>query len=174
MTLTSIAGRLNNQRGFTLIEMTLVVLLLGLLANLTLPLLSSMEVDRLNATARRISGTVKYLYNEAIMTGLEQRLVFDLADNSFITAQLDPDGELRENSGPGRRYQFPESVRIESIFQPQRGERREGQITTAMLPGGWLEETIIHLRNDKDRQMTLRLVPLTGTTELFEGYRDLR
>ena len=163
-----------SQRGFTLIEMTLVVLLLGLLANLTLPLLSSMEVDRLNATARRISGTVKYLYNEAIMTGLEQRLVFDLADNSFITAQLDPDGELRENSGPGRRYQLPESVRIESIFQPQRGERREGQITTAMLPGGWLEETIIHLRNDKDRQMTLRLVPLTGTTELYEGYWDLR
>jgi len=174
MTLTSIAGRSNNQQGFTLIEMALVVLLLGLLANLTLPLLSSMDVDRLNGTARRISGTVKYLYNEAIMTGLEQRLIFDLAENSFVTVQLDPDGELSENTGPGRRYQIPDSVQIESIYQPRRGERRDGQVTTAMLPGGWLEETIIHLKNDNDRRLTLRLVPLTGTTELFEGYRDLR
>ncbi len=166
--------RLCNQRGFTLIELTLVVLLLGLLANLSLPLISGFETNRMKAAARRISGTVKYLYNEAIMTGREQRLIFDISQKTYRTIEIADNGELLENTGPGRLFRLPETVSFETIYQPQRGERRTGEVTTAMFPDGWLEETIIHLRDEGDRKLTLRLVPLTGLTEFYDGFRDFR
>jgi len=170
----SIAGRSTNQAGFTLIELALVVLLLGLLANLSLPLLSGFETDSLKVTARRISGTVKFLYNEAVMTGLEQRLVFNLSDGSYHAQELDPVGELQNKQNLGRRYELPDKVHIESIYQPRSGDHNTGEVTTALLPGGWLDETIIHLRDEENSRLTLRLVPLTGLTEFYEGYRSFR
>lgn len=171
---TSTTGRLNKQAGFTLIELALVVVILGMLASLSLPMLSGLEPDRLNATARRLSGTVKYLYNEAAMTGFEHRLIFDLDTGSYHAAQLSASGELQTATGLGRRYQLRDGVHIDSIYQPRLGKQVEDQVTTAILPGGWLEETIIHLRDDEDRKLTLRLVPMTGLTEIYDGYREFR
>lgn len=171
---TSITGRSNNQAGFTLIELVLVVLLLGLMTSLTLPMLSGLEPNRLNATARRLSGTVKYLYNEAAMTGLEHRLTFDLGKGSYRATKLSPGGELQTLQGRTGEYQLRSGVQFTDIYQPQRGRRSDGEVTTTLMPGGWLQETIIHLQDDSDRKLTLRLVPLTGLTEIYEGYRDLR
>lgn len=174
MTRTSTAGRLNNQSGFTLIELALVVVILGLMAGLCLPLLSNIEPDRLKSTARRLSGTVKYLYNEAVMSGTEYRLIFDLTDNSYRAVQVGPTGELQPVGNQGRRYQLPDNVRLETVYQPQRGEYRDGQMTTSLHPEGWLEETIIHLADASQHRLTLRLVPLTGLTEIYQGYKDFR
>ena len=171
---TSIAGKSNKQAGFTLIELALVVLLLGLLASLSLPMLSGLEPDQLSATARRLSGTVKYLYNEAAMTGTEHRLTFELRDASYRAEKLSPAGEWLPLQGLGSRYQLRSGVRFASIYQPQQGEQKDGEVTTTLLPGGWLQETIIHLQDDNERNLTLRLVPLTGLTEIYAGYRDFR
>lgn len=167
-------GISTDNSGFTLIELILVVLLLGLLSGLSLPLLGSIDGGSLEATARRLSGTVKFLYNEAVMTGLEQRLVFDVTDGSYRTETANSAGEFEERGGLGRRHRLPGSVRFESIYQPRSGDHRAGEVTTAMLPEGWLDETIIYLRDGKNRSMTLRLVPLTGLTEFYQGYRDFR
>jgi general secretion pathway protein H len=152
----------------------LVVLLLGLMTSLSLPLLSGFETDHLNATARRLSGTVKYLYNEAAMTGQEHRLIFSLKDGTYWAESVNSAGELLPLQGIGAKKKLSDGVRFTNIFQPQRGEQSEGEVITALLPGGWLEETIIHLQDDKEQKLTLRLVPLTGLTEIFDGYRDFR
>ena len=144
------------------------------MASLSLPLISGFEPNRLDSSARRLAGTVKYLYNEAAMTGREHRLTFDLTDNSYRAANISFSGELQPLQGVGAKKKLGSGVKFASIYQPQRGEQSEGEITTALLPGGWLEETIIHLQDDKDHKMTLRLVPLTGLTEFYDGYRDFR
>ncbi len=170
----STAGRSSNQAGFTLIELALVVLLLGLMASLGLPLISGFEPNRLDSTARRLAGTVKYLYNEAAMTGMEHRLTFEMDDNSYRAEQVNRSGELEPLLGVGAKKKLKDGVQFASIYQPQRGEQKEGEMTTALLPGGWMEETIIHLQDEKEHKLTLRLVPLTGLTEIYEGYRDFR
>ncbi len=172
--LTSIVGRSSNQSGFTLIELTLVVLLLGLMASLSLPLISGLEPNRLESSARRLAGTVKYLYNEAAMTGQEHRLIFELKNNSYRAEKVNETGELESLQGIGSKKQLSAGVQFVRIYQAQRGEQSEGEMTAALLPGGWMEETIIHMRDDNERKMTLRLVPLTGLTEFYEGYRELR
>ena len=166
--------RPSGQAGFTLIEMALVVLLLGLMASLGLPLLSGFETNHLDSSARRLAGTVKYLYNEAAMSGMEHRLTFELDDNAYRAEKVSLSGELQALQGVGAQKRLSSGVEFVKIYQPQRGEQSEGEITTALLPGGWMEETIIHLRDDNEKKMTLRLVPLTGLTEIYDGYRDFR
>ncbi len=172
-------NRLFNQRaldqsGFTLIELALVVLILGLMASLSMPLISGFESNHLNSSARRLAGTVKYLYNEAAMTGMEHRLTFELEDDSYRATNINFSGELQPLQGVGAKKKLSSGVHFVSIYQPHRGEQTEGEVTTALLPGGWMEETIIHLQDDKENKMTLRLVPLTGLTEIYDGYRDFR
>ncbi len=134
--------RLCNQRGFTLIELTLVVLLLGLLANLSLPLISGFETNRMKAAARRISGTVKYLYNEAIMTGREQRLIFDISQKTYRTIEIADNGELLENTGPGRLFRLPETVSLKLFTNLNEGSaERERSRLRCSLTAGWRKQS---------------------------------
>ncbi|PNU19836.1 hypothetical protein C2E25_10410 [Geothermobacter hydrogeniphilus] len=167
-------GEKNRSRaaGFTLIELAIVVLLLGLFAGLSMPMLLNFGQDDLRASARRLSGTVKYLYNEAALTGLEHRLVFNLAEGSYYGQVVDRKDEIKELTGIGGRHSLAGDARFRDIYQPRRGTRNSGEVTTALLPGGWLEETVIHLAMPDGENLTLRLVPLTGTTEFFDGYRE--
>lgn len=151
-----------------------MVVLLGLLAGLTLPMLNGLGSNALETSARRLAGTVKYLYNEAVMTGLEHRLTFDLKAHRYQSARLNPAGELEVLQGTGKPRSLEPGVRFSGIYQPRRGEQTTDNATTALLPGGWLEETVIHLQDENDRELTLRLVPLTGLTEIYPGRRDFR
>lgn len=164
----------SRQSGFTLIELVLVVFLLALMASLSLPLISGFEPNGLASSARRLAGTVKYLYNEAALTGQEHRLRFELGKNTYSASRLDDTGELIPLQGTGAPKVLDSGVRFTRIYQPRRGEQSSGEVTTALLPGGWLEETIIHLQDDKEKRLTLRLVPLTGLTEIYDGDRDDR
>ena len=171
---TSTAGTSNNQAGFTLIELALVVVLLGLLAGLTLPMLNGLGAKALETSARRLAGTVKYLYNEAVMSGLEHRLIFDLKEQGYQSARINQAGEVEGLQGIGKPRSLEPGVRFRDIYQPGRGEQTGGEVTTALLPGGWLEETVIHLQDENERELTLRLVPLTGLTDIYSGRRDFR
>jgi len=162
----------SRQAGFTLIELAMVILLLGLFAGLSMPALLNFGQDDLRASARRLSGAVKYLYNEAALTGREHRLVFNLAEGSYLGQEVDEKGELKALAGTGGSHRLQGNARFRDIYQPRQGTVSSGEVTCALLPGGWLEETIIHLAMPDGENLTLRLMPLTGTTEVYEGYRE--
>jgi len=63
-------------------------------------------------------------------------------------------------------------VRFKDLQLPGRGKFSAGQVTTLIHPSGWVEETIIHLEDGAGEMLTLRVSPLTGITEVFDGYRD--
>jgi len=178
---TSTAGKLTesptapgrrrfNQRGFTLIELAIVVVLLALVAGLTLPLISNWGQDDLLSAARRLAGTVRYLYNEAALTRNEHQLIFNLEEGSYRAKMLDRDGELKPVDGAGSSRNLPGAVRFEDIVVTSRGSFTTGEVTTLFHPSGWLDETIIHLKDDEDRKLSLRFNPLTGAMDLVEGY----
>jgi general secretion pathway protein H len=52
-----------------------------------------------------------------------------------------------------------------------RGSFTSGEVTLEILPVGWIDETVIYLTEDK-REMTLRIIPFTGSTEVYEGHRE--
>ena len=47
-----------------------------------------------------------------------------------------------------------------------------GEVTVRIYPAGWIEETSVHLEGEPGNAMTLHVMPLTGTSEIFEGYKE--
>ncbi|GAB4174785.1 MAG: hypothetical protein Kow00100_16710 [Geothermobacteraceae bacterium] len=157
-------GKKNRSTGFTLVELLLVILILGLLAGIALPKMVDIGGSDLERAERRLAGVVRLLYNEATLTGLEHRLVFDIDHDRYRGLRVERDHRLTELTGAGGGADLPGSVRLMEAEQPGRGQFREGEVTCALLPGGWLEETRLVL-DDGNRNLRLRLAPLTGLVE---------
>lgn len=168
---TSTAGKLSKEAGFTLIELAVVVLIIALLSSLTLPLVTGFGENKLESSARRLAGTVKYLYNESALKRQEYRLVFNLDEGTYGAKILREDGELVPADGRWKEQKLKGDVRILDVDVVGREKFTSGEATTVFFPSGWLEETVVHLKED-DRTMTVRLMPFTGTSEIYDGYRE--
>jgi len=162
-----------NQKGFTLAELAIVVLLIALMSALSIPLLGHVGDADLNRAGRRLAGSVKYLYNESALEGLPFRLQFDL-DSNRITAQQQrlENGEWEEVTGRYKPASLPGSVRMHRIRVEGQGTISSGTAEMIIHPVGWLDETTLHLI-DGERKMTLWFSPLTGTAEFYDGHREL-
>lgn len=171
---TSTAGNSTDQRGFTLIELAVVVLLIGLFSALVMPRLPWVGEDALKASARRLAGVIKYYYNEAVLTKTRYRLVFNLDEQSFGVVHWAEDGTLTPVDGSGRQQQLRGDARFRDVELLGRGSSNRGEVTAEIQPSGWIDPTVIHLTRDNGDQLTLRVQPLTGTTEIFDGYREFR
>ena len=158
--------------GFTLVELVVVMVLISLFMVFSIPLFSNIGTSSLGTSARRLSGTIKYLFNESAMSGLEYRLVYDLDQGLYRAQILEASGEQVDAPDQGREAALKGDVRFMDLQLPGRGKFTMGQITTRIHPSGWVEETIIHLDEGGGEMLTLRVSPLTGTTEVFDGYRE--
>ncbi len=149
-----------------------MILLIGLFSLLTLPRLEVFGGGGLDASARRLGGTVKYLFNEAALTGREHRLIFDLEKRSYRAAMVENSGEVVGLQDLGKGAVLATDVKFRDLFVPGRGSFSVGSVTISIYPSGWLEETVVHLEDQKGALLTLRMSPLTGIVEQFDGYRD--
>lgn len=168
---TFTAGNSTEPSGFTLIELSVILVLIGICSLLLIPRLDRFGGGELDAAARRLRGTVKFLFNEAALTGREHRLVYDLEHGSYRALVLKPDGELVEMHGPGKAVRLPPGIRFRDLVLRGRGTFSAGEITLRIHPTGWLEETVVHLQDQGGAQRTLRIAPLSGAADIYHGYR---
>ena len=168
---TSTAGNSNKQVGFTLIELAVVILLISLFSLISIPLFSHTGQGGLDVSARKLAGTVKYLFNEAALTGQEHRLIFNLDRGTYRGMIQEADGSLEEMTGTGKETSLRQNVRLSLLSLPGRGSFSAGEVTVRIHPSGWVEQTVVQLSTDDDT-LTLRINPLTGSSEIFEGARD--
>ena len=163
-----------NHNGFTLMELAIVILLISLFTIISIPLLSSGGKGDLKASTRRLAGTMKYMFNEAALSGQEHRLVFNLDDNRYRGEIIDADGSVGELEETPARAQLKEGISFTDIFLAGRGSFTSGEVTVRIHPSGWLEETVFHLSDENKNSLTLRVNPLTGSSEIFTGYREFQ
>lgn len=161
------------QAGFTLIELGVVVVLLGLFAVFTIPLFSATGTSDLGYSARRLSGTIKYLFNESALTGREHRLIYNLDSSSYRAKIVEEDGEIVDLPGLGKETSLAGDVSFRDLQLPGRGTFTSGEVTVRIYPTGWVEETSVHFEGGTGEVLTLHVMPLTGTAEIFEGYKTL-
>ena len=163
----------SRQAGFTLIELGVVVVLLALFAVFTIPLFSATGTSDLGYSARRLSGTIKYLFNESALTGREHRLIYNLDNSSYRAKIVEEDGEIVDLPGLGKETSLAGDVSFRDLQLPGRGTFTSGEVTVRIYPTGWVEETGVHFEGGTGEVLTLHVMPLTGTAEIFEGYKTL-
>lgn len=173
----SVGGRSTISNGFTLLELSVVLLIIGLLAAVALPRLGDLSGRRLDSSARRLAALVHYLSGEAAFSGRLYRLHYDLDQRAYwVTVLTAPQGvgEFIPDSSPlSRPVQLPPAIAFADVFVPSVGRVRTGQVYTHFYPQGYADPTVIHLRDQHSRVVTVTIPPLTGEARVYEGYTDL-
>ncbi|MBN2645971.1 MAG: hypothetical protein JXR59_10940 [Desulfuromonadaceae bacterium] len=167
---TCATGRWNNQHGLTLVELGIVLFLISLFSLLSVPLLSGFGENRLDHSARRISGLVKFLFNESALTAAPHRLIIDL-DRGLLQSRYKTEIDQWEPlQGMGRAYQLPAGVRIKEVGTSGRQRLTSGTATLEFSPDGWMAETVLHLEQSGKKQLSLQIMPFSAAIEIKEGY----
>ena len=82
-------GTLINRRGFTLIELILVIALVSVVAVIVLPRLDPFLPERrLKSAVRLLSGTISLAYGEAIAKNKTYRLYFDTLEDRYWISEV--------------------------------------------------------------------------------------
>jgi general secretion pathway protein H len=163
-------------KGFTLLELTVVLFIIGLLVAAVVPRFGDITGTRLNASARHLAAMVRYLSGEAALRNRPYRLNYDLDKQtywvSFLVTHQDR-AEFTPDASPlARPVQLPPTVAFADIQTPGVGRVRTGLIATHFLPHGYADPTVIHLRDQRARMVTILIPPLTGEARIYEGYVD--
>ena len=162
--------------GFTLLELSLVLFIIGLLVTVLVPRLGGLEHTRLDASAKRLAALVRYLNGEAAFHGQTYRIQYDLDQHRYEVQVLTPSQVTKtfvaDESSLSQPVQLPENVTFADIQVPSIGRVSAGQVFTHFYPQGYTDPTVIHLRDQQSRTMTVIIPPITGEAAVYEGYVD--
>ncbi len=163
----------NTTKGFTLIELTVVVFLIGIMLAVSIPRFRySLITDNLKSTTRRIIGLIKGLRNEAIREQKIYLLHFDIESNQVW---IDFDGITKEERemAQEKALHFPSDVHILDIWTKGLGKKVGGEVVIQFSKKGYVQQTLIHLGAEDGREFTLLLNPFLAKIKSYDRYVDI-
>ena len=161
------------QRGFTLIEMVVVICILAMTALIVIPLLPSTDAANLKDSARRLSTVIRYLGDRSVTTKTPYRMRLDLSEGT-VTVMKFVDGEETAPEDPFfSRNILDKGVSIEDIEIPRLGKLGEGVINVDFAVAGLGDFVVVHLKGANGGQFTVTAFPYGGRVEVLEGYQEM-
>ncbi|MBN2494035.1 MAG: prepilin-type N-terminal cleavage/methylation domain-containing protein [Deltaproteobacteria bacterium] len=118
-----------DRRGFTLVETTIVVLIIAITLSMAIPAVTNITHANLRASARKVAGAIRYTYDLAARKNATFRVVFDLEERKYWIEStgdrflLDPektevsDGALETEERP--RFLRRSFVESEEMWKPK-------------------------------------------------------
>jgi general secretion pathway protein H len=173
---TADPARRPRSAGFTLLEIALVLLIIGIVLALAIPRLRSISGAELRGQARRLTNTFRYLRSEAILTGRIYQLRYDLTRERYWVTIATDAGDLSQAVADtgllGRAVSLPSPVGISDIVVGGTQKIQQGLAMTNFYPDGYIDPTVIHI-DDGREAFTLYVNALTGRASLAKGYYDV-
>lgn len=164
--------------GFTLIELTLVLIIMTVVFALVIPRLRDPGRTELEAQSHRLALTFRLLRSEAVLNGSAYRLNYDLDQQRYWVTAADNSADLAQfaqdigNLARGTKLEDPVSM-IDVVLPTLAGKIVQGQVYTVFYPDGSVDPTVIHLGNGRDAY-TLWLNPMNGRLNADAGYREVQ
>jgi len=167
---------MKQEKGFTLLEIIVVMFIIGLFLFFAVPKFQDLTQVNLKSASRNLTGTIKYLYNEAAFKKKIYRLVFDLENNEYWVQVLEGSEYTAPLDSPNKRYKLPNGVYFKDVITERTLNKSslvdEGEFIL-FLPTGFVEPAVIHIATDNNDQYTLETKPYTGGTRVYDEYVEL-
>jgi general secretion pathway protein H len=161
--------------GFTLIELMVVIVVLGVILSFVIPRLGELGEANLKRSARHLTGMIRFLRDDAQAKKVVYRLRFDVQGGHYwpeiLTQTSDKTMEFKRLQSV---MASEDSLSGQTTFKDVRVASHPDDPYIQFTPDGWVERAAIHLRDGDNKDFTLWVNSLTGNTELLEGYGEER
>ncbi|AZZ37128.1 prepilin-type cleavage/methylation domain-containing protein [Bdellovibrio sp. qaytius] len=195
-------SNLKNNRGFSLIEIIIVIMIIGGVLAASLSRMSFKKVDN-RTVFRGIVIAVKEVRNRAKLYGTTYRLAFKideksssywleksvsptLIDKEFLAKQRERGDKKDDDKAPPSPFQVDSSYskkekQLESGYTikqlesgPQDAVFTEGTAYIHFFPTGMVEPVALQIQDPKKNIWTLVFNPLTGQADIIDGAKSLK
>jgi prepilin-type N-terminal cleavage/methylation domain-containing protein len=161
------------ERAFTLLELAVVLLLIGLVLAIAMPHFGAFQGAELRSESHRLATRSYYLYQEASTQKVLLRLNLDLNHSTYFTTRLDPFAArptFTPEKGPaGGVVTMPADVRLRDVWVEGAGLFRSGIVGCEFYPSGTADAAVIHLFDRNGDVMTVGIDPFNGTAAIIPG-----
>lgn len=162
-----------SRRGFTLIELVVVLAIIGMVMALVFPRLPSSESENLKVSARTLASTLRYLQDRAATGRTTYYLLMDPGTENIKVLEAAADDSEKE---PGdtllQERPIKEGIQVADVVIPRLGKVKEGQLRLTVGMGGLRDFVIIHLRSSDGNFWTVMAFPSSGKVKIYEGYQE--
>ena len=159
------------ERGFTLLEIVIVVAVLALFVGLAVPRLPDIAGTRIHQNARKVSMVLQLARSRAISLRRYYRVEMDLETSGLSVSYFGPEGTYILDDEV-REVRLTDSI-IADVVNSTEGKVLEGTGWVRISPRGYVEPALIHIKDDQERVVTVIPSPVSGRVKVQEGYTDL-
>ncbi len=160
---------LRNKKGYTFIELTVVVLLIGLMLTLTIPRFRyAILTDNLKISSRKLVGVIKNLRNRAFQEHKNFVLHFDLESNRFWIDSTDMTKEERLLARE-KASSLPKDVRILGVRSGVKVNNTDGETSIRFNKKGYAQQSVISLGSEDGRKFAIVLSPFLPRVKILEN-----
>ena len=164
-----VSGAFRSRQAFTLVELAVVAVIIGVVAIVTFPRLSALLSGRkLMGFSGKLAGTLDYVRARSVTDGRVYYFNFDKSKRQYwVTGGEDGDEPLEGKLG--RPQKLPEGVSLRRIKLGE-GSTRFFKPVVRFYPRGNSDGAVIYLETEQGDRASVRVKPYTGRSEVFKGF----
>jgi prepilin-type N-terminal cleavage/methylation domain-containing protein len=153
--------KIGRDRGFTLLELLIVVIIIGIVLTLSYPSLSRGSTTlRLHATGRDILNTFRYAREKAVTEQTGMRVTIDREKQTLLLTDIFGEGN--------RIYSLPQDVKIQGL-KLAGAEMPNNPLTVRFSPNGSSDRAEVLLKSKTGSVLRVITDPITGGARIERG-----
>jgi type II secretion system protein H len=163
-------------RGFTLLEIMTVIVIMGVMIAITMPSMKAMnEKNKLRSTARELIALMKYARSEAVFGHRMTEVFLDLDKRLYWMDLRTPDAKTGEYNPKAKKTQLEQKRELNNKISFDEVSVYDSNIVKGKLiavdfyPDGSASPMLITLANLNGSKMTIEIIKSTGLTEVTPG-----
>jgi prepilin-type N-terminal cleavage/methylation domain-containing protein len=158
-----------NMRGYTLMELIVVIALLGIMIGFSIPRFhDTLYLDETRKASRWIIGKVHALREAAIQKQKQYILHIDLDTNRIWDTEGSMSEESRDEAALDAQA-LPGDIEIVDVEFPIGGKISAGRADITFYKSGYSDKALIHIQDD-DEQLSFLIEPFLTKVRLFDKY----